>query len=128
MAILVAGVSAASLGLIYLAIAVSILAATTLAVGVLLRRREIFGEAEAAPRSPEPGWAAAEPAKARPVPVWPAAGDRVTADHGGRPGDNRHEGEQQGDVARLRRAGSGTAADTGSARWPASIAAKGTPA
>ena len=39
MAILVAGVSAANLGLIYLSIAVSILAAVTLAVGVLLRRR-----------------------------------------------------------------------------------------
>jgi hypothetical protein len=128
-AILVAGVIAASLGLIYLSIAVSALAAVTLAVGVLLRRREIFGEAGAAPPSAEPGWAAAEAAKARPVLARPAAGDQVTADHGGRSEDNRHDGEQQGEVAaRLRKAGPGTAADTGSARWPASIAAKGVPA
>ena len=79
MAVLVAGVSAANLGLIYLSIAVSILAAITLAVGVLLRRREIFGGAEATPRSTQPGWAAAETAKAGPVPVRPAADDRVTA-------------------------------------------------
>jgi hypothetical protein len=129
MAILVAGVSAANLGLIYLSIAVSILAAVTLAVGVLLRRRELFGETGAAPQSDQPGRAAAETAKARPVPVRPAASDRVTADRGGRREDSRRDGEQPGDLAaRLRKAGSGTAADTGSARWPASIAAKGAPA
>jgi len=128
-AILVAGVIAASLGLIYLSIAVSALAAVTLAVGVLLRRREIFGEAGAAPPSAQPGWAAAEAAKARPVLARPAAGDQVTAGHDGRRGDNRREGERQGEVAaRLRKAGSGTAAGPGSARWPASIAAKGAPA
>jgi len=126
MAMLVAGVSAANLGLIYLSIAVSIVAAVTLAVGVLLRRRELFGEAGAATRSAQLGWPAAETAKARPVPVQPAAGDRVPADRGSRRKDDRRDGEQQGDVAaRLRKAGSGTAADAGPARWPASIAAKG---
>ena len=128
MAVLVAGVSAANLGLIYLSIAVSILAAVTLAVGVLLRRRELFGEAEATPRSTQPGWAAAETAKAGPVPVRPAADDRVTADRGGRREDTRRNGEQHGDVAaRPRKPGSG-AAGTGSARWPGSRAAKGAPA
>ncbi|MBO0815565.1 MAG: hypothetical protein J2P30_10555, partial [Actinobacteria bacterium] len=96
MAVLVAGVAAANLGLIYLSIAVSVLAAITLAVGVLLRRRELFGKAEAAPRSAQPGWATAETANAVPVPVRPAAGDRVPADRGGRREDSRRDGEQQG--------------------------------
>src|SRR5437763_73807 len=47
MGLLVAGVSASSLVLVYVSIAVSMLAAITLAAGVLLRRREIFGEAAA---------------------------------------------------------------------------------
>lgn len=127
MAILVAGVSAANLALIYLSIAVSILAAATLAVGVLLRRRELFGETGAVPQRDGPGWAAAE--TARPVPARPAADDRVTADRGARREDTRRDGDQPGDLAaRLRKAGSGAAAGPGSARWPASIAAKGTPA
>src|SRR6516165_4874747 len=107
MAMLVAGVSAANLGLIYLSIAVSIVAAVTLAVGVLLRRRELFGEAGAATRSAQLGWPAAETGRARPVPVQAAAGDRVPADRGSRRKDDRRDGEQQGDVAaRLRKAGS----------------------
>jgi hypothetical protein len=127
MVVLVVGVSAANLALIYVSIAVSILAAVTLAVGVLLRRRELLGEAGAAPQRDQPGWAA--PKTARPVPVRPAADDRVTADRGGRREDTRRDGEQPGDLAaRLRKAGSGAAADAGSARWPASIAAKGAPA
>src|SRR5262249_21236885 len=125
-AVLVAGVSAANLALIYVSIAVSILAAITLAVGVLLRRRELFGETGAAPQRDQPGWAA--PEAARPVSVRPAA-DRVTADHGSRREDTRRDGEQPGDLAaRLRKAGPGAAAATGPARWPASIAAKGAPA
>ena len=129
MAMLIAGVAAANLGLIYLSIAVSILAAVTLAAGVLLRRRELFGEAAAAPTSAQPGPAAGEKAKAPPVPVRPASGDQITADRGGRREDDRRDREQQGDLAAgPRQAGSGTAADTGPARWPASIAAKGAPA
>ena len=129
MAILIAGVAAANLGLIYLSIAVSILAAATLAVGVLLRRRELFGEAAASPKSAQPGPAAAETAKARPVPVRSASGDQITADHSGRSGGGRGDRDQQGDLAaQPRKAGSGTAADTDPARWPASIAAKGAPA
>jgi hypothetical protein len=127
MAILVAGVAAANLGLIYLSIAVSVFAAVTLAVGVLLRRRELFGETGAAPQRDKPGWAAAE--TARPVPVRPAADDRVAADRGAQREDTRRDGEQPGGLAaRLRKAGSRAAPDTGPARWPASIAAKGAPA
>jgi len=127
MVVLVAGVAAANLALIYLSIAVSILAAITLAVGVLLRRRELFGETGAAPQRDQPGWAA--PKTARPVAVGPAADDQVTADHGGRREDTRRDGGQPGDLAaRLRTAASGAAVDPGSARWPASIAAKGAPA
>jgi hypothetical protein len=127
MVMLVAGVSAANLALIYVSIAVSIIAAVTLAVGVLLRRRELFGETGAAPQRDQPGRAAAE--TARPVPVRPAADDRVTADHGARREDTRRDGQQPGDLAaRLRKAGPGAAAATGSARWPASIAAKAAPA
>jgi hypothetical protein len=127
MAVLVAGVAAANLALIYASIAVSILAAVTLAAGVLLRRRELFGETRAAPRRDQLGWAA--PGAARPVPVRPAADDRVTADGGARREDTRRDGEQPDDLAaRPRKAGPGVAADTGLARWPASIAAKGAPA
>src|SRR5690242_8237838 len=128
MAVLIAGVAAANLALIYLSIALSILAAVTLAVGVLLRRRELFGETGAAPQRDQPGWAA-ETAKARPAPVRPAADDRVTADRGARRKDTRRDGEQPGDLAaRRRKAGSGATGDAGPARWPASIAAKGAPA
>jgi heme exporter protein D len=45
MALLVAGAAAGSLALVYSSIGVSVLAALTLAAGVLLRRREIFGGA-----------------------------------------------------------------------------------
>src|SRR5262249_61379898 len=96
-AVLVAGVSAANLALIYVSIAVSILAAITLAVGVLLRRRELFGETGAAPQRDQPGWAA--PKAARPVPVTPAPDDRVTADRGGRREDTRPGGQQPGGLA-----------------------------
>ena len=52
----------------------------------------------------------------------------MTAGRGGRREGDRRDGEQQGDLAaRQRKAASGTAADPGSARWPASIAAKGAP-
>jgi len=129
MVMLVAGVFAANLSVIYLSIAVSIIAAVTLAAGVLLRRRELFGEAGAAPRRAQPGWSGAEPAKARPVLARPAADDRVRAGRGAPREDDRRGHEHQDDpAARLRKAGSGTAAGTGSARWPASIAAKGAPA
>src|SRR6516164_1094499 len=97
MAILVAGVAAANLALIYVSIAVSILAAVTLAVGVLLRRRELFGETGAAPRRDQPGWSA--PEAARPVPVRTAADDRVTANRGARREDTRRDGEQPGDLS-----------------------------
>src|SRR5262245_53144880 len=129
MAMLVAGVFAANLSVIYISIAVSIIAAVTLAAGVLLRRRELFGEPGAAPRRAQPGWAGAEPVKARPVLARPAADDRVTAGRGAPREDDRRGHEHQDDpAARLRKAGSGAAAGTGSARWPASIAAKGAPA
>jgi len=125
MAILVAGVAAANLALIYVSVAVSIFAAVTLAVGVVLRRRELFGETGAAPQRDQPGWIAA--GTARPVPVRPAADNRVAADRGARREGSRRDGEQPGGLAaRLRRAG--PAPDPGSARWPASIAAKGAPA
>ena len=85
MAMLVAGVFSASLGLIYASIAVSILAALTLGVGVLLRRRELFGEAAAG--DIRPGWAAAEVAGARSAgiragqdPCRRAQADRCSAD------------------------------------------------
>ncbi len=51
MAVLVAGVLATSLALVYLSIGVSVLASVLLAIGVILRRREIFGEAGAAAAS-----------------------------------------------------------------------------
>ena len=47
-ALLAAGVFASSLELVYVSIGVSILAAVLLSAGVILRRREIFGTAEAA--------------------------------------------------------------------------------
>src|SRR5262249_8487876 len=129
MAMLVAGVFAASLGVSYLSIAVRIIAGVTRAAGVLLGRRELSGEPGAAPRRAQPGWAGAEPAKARPVLARPAADDRVTAGRGAPREDDRRGHEHQDDpAARLRKAESGAAAGTGSARWPASIAAKGAPA
>src|SRR5690348_5582327 len=75
MAMLVAGVFSASLGLIYASIAVSILAALTLGVGVLLRRRELFGQATA--EDALPSWATADVAGARPAGIR-AAGIRAT--------------------------------------------------
>ena len=45
--VLVTGVLATSLTLVYLSIGVSVLATVLLAVGVALRRREIFGETDA---------------------------------------------------------------------------------
>ena len=55
--VLVSGVIASSLPLVYASIAVSVLSAVLLAAGVLLRRGEIFGEAgTAAPaRGRRPG-------------------------------------------------------------------------
>ena len=66
LAVLTAGVLATSLALVYLSIGVSVLALLLLAIGVILRRREIFGEAGAAAPS---GWAAA--------PVTPVTGTPV---------------------------------------------------
>ena len=65
-AVLVAGVLATSLALVYLSIGVSVLASVLLAIGVILRRREIFGEADAAAATGQPAW-----------PVTPAAGSPV---------------------------------------------------
>ena len=53
-AVLVAGVLATSLPLVYLSIGVSVLASVLLAIGVILRRGEIFGEAGAAAASGRP--------------------------------------------------------------------------
>src|SRR5689334_16006530 len=112
MAMLVAGVFSASLGLIYASIAVSILAALALGAGVLLRRRELFGRAAAG--DIRPGWAAADVPGARPVGIRPdgiravaigpagarepagagqAADGRARTDRGGRGG-----GEQDRDL------------------------------
>src|SRR5690349_11185570 len=135
MAMLVAGVFSASLGLIYASIAVSILAALTLGVGVLLRRRELFGGAAAGDSGA--AWAAADadgarsagirqdglraaatgPASAgRPAGAGQAADDRARLGRGGRGDDS----EQDGDLAeKPRKAASGTGPD--SARWPGSI-------
>src|SRR5207237_4510473 len=137
-AMLVAGVFSASLGLIYASIAVSMLAALTLGAGVLLRRRELFGAAAAG--DARPGWAAADATGARSAGIrqdrpraaaagpagvgWPAgpgqaADDRARAGRGGRSDD----GEPDGGLAeRPRKAASG--AGPGPARWPGSIAAK----
>ena len=145
-AMLVAGVFSASLGLIYASIAVSILAALTLGAGVLLRRRELFGEAGAG--DTRPGWAAAEaraqparaqPARAQPAKAQPAkdraaaaarsadagqaAGDRARAGRGGRGDGGRNDGDRG---ERPRKAAAGGAA-AGSGRWPGAIAAKGGP-
>ena len=57
-AVLIAGVLATSLALVYASIVVSVLAALLLAVGVLRRRGEIFGEGGASPASYEPAWSA----------------------------------------------------------------------
>ena len=57
--VLVTGVLATSLTLVYLSIGVSVLATVLLAVGVALRRREIFGEADAPSVGHQPGWSAA---------------------------------------------------------------------
>src|SRR5258708_36014988 len=106
MAMLVAGVFSASLGLIYASIAVSILAAVTLGVGVLLRRRELFGEAIAG--DIRPGWAAADVAGARSAggrparspgagPRAPRAGPPPGAGGGGAaPGGARRAGDADG--------------------------------
>src|SRR5262252_8014537 len=139
MVMLVAGVFSASLGLIYASIAVSILAALTLGAGVLLRRRELFGEAAAA--DTRPGGAAADAAGARsagirqaglrPAPDGPvgagqpagagqAADDRARPGRGGRADDGKHDGDL---TDRPPKTASG--AGSGSARWPGSIAAKG---
>ena len=56
--VLVVGVLTTSLVLVYVSIGVSVLASVLLAAGVLARRREIFGEAGAAPDSRPPTWAA----------------------------------------------------------------------
>src|SRR5580704_13606921 len=139
MAMLVAGVSSASLKLNYASIAVSILAAITLGAGVLLRRRELFGEAGAG--DTRPGWAAAE-ARARPAgdraigaraaEDWAAeapraagagraAGDPARAGHGGKGDGGRDDGDKSGDLAeRLRKPATGGAA-AGSSRWPGAI-------
>jgi hypothetical protein len=55
-AVLVAGVLATNLALVYLSIGVSVLAAVLLAIGVILRRREIFGEAGATAATGQPAW------------------------------------------------------------------------
>src|SRR6516164_4851177 len=113
MAMLVAGVFSASLGLIYASIAVSILAAITLGAGVLLRRRELFGEATAGDIGPK--WAAADgagtrsvegrPAGVRAAATGPGAGQRSGA---GQVADDRARtgrgsrgdgGEKDGDLA-----------------------------
>ena len=122
LAMLVAGAFSASLGLIYASIAVSILAAGTLGAGVLLRRREIFGEAGAGDTGP--GWAAGDVAGARPAARGPEAGmaaagtagagsaaDRPRAGRGGRSSDRQEGGERRGgDLAeRPRKAKTGTA-------------------
>jgi hypothetical protein len=116
MAMLVAGVFSASLGLIYASIAVSILAALTLGAGVLLRRRELFGEIR-------PHRAAADVAGA--IATGPGAGqssgagqiadDRARTGRAGRGngGGDLSEGSQQ------------AASGAGSGQWPGSIAAKG---
>ena len=62
--VLVTGVLATSLTLVYLSIGVSVLATVLLAVGVALRRREIFGEADAASGGHQPAWSAASGAGA----------------------------------------------------------------
>ena len=139
MAMLVAGVFSANLGLIYASIAVSILAALTLGVGVLLRRRELFGGAAAG--DIRPGRAAADVAGTRSAAI-PSAGiqsagtgtagaaqaagagqaadDRPRTD----PGTTGDGGEKDGDLAEgPRKAASG--AGPGAGRWPGSIAAKG---
>ena len=122
MAMLVAGAATANLSLIYLSIAVSILAVSALAVGVLPRRREIFGTSGAAPEGVKPGWGAAKAAR-------PTAGDRVLKNRGGRADGRQDDREQQPDpAARLQKATSGAGADPASRRWPGSIAAKGAPA
>ena len=146
MAMLVAGVFSASLGLIYASIAVSILAALTLGVGVLLRRRELFGEAAAG--DIRPGWAAAEVAGARsagirrPGPLPPGPGRPVRGSpqvRGRRPTTRREPAAVATDavatatVARRMatspqgRGKAASGAGSGSGRWPGSIAAKGAP-
>ena len=85
-AVLAAGVLATSLALVYLSIGVSILASVLLAVGVILRRREIFGEAGAAAATGQPAW-----------PVTPATGTPAMV--GGRariPGPRPRPGEAEG--------------------------------
>src|SRR5439155_1399873 len=139
MAMLVAGVFSASLGLIYASIAVSILAAITLGAGVLLRRRELFGAA--ADGEVRPGWAAADIAGTRspgirpdriaaattgPASAGQPAGPGREADDRARTsrGDRGAGAEKDSDLAEMpRKAASG--AGSGSSRWPGSIAAKG---
>src|SRR6266699_2459081 len=100
---LVAGVSSASLGLIYAAIAVSLLATVTLGAGVLLRRRELFGEAGAA--DAPPGRAAADTARAWPAGARPAG---VTAGARAGPGTGKAGARTAaGDRVRPGRDGSG---------------------
>ena len=66
LAVLVAGVLATSLALVYLSIGVSVLALVLLAIGLVLQRREIFGETGAAAVGGQPAW-----------PVTPATGTPV---------------------------------------------------
>ncbi|HYV79106.1 MAG TPA: hypothetical protein VE979_13330, partial [Streptosporangiaceae bacterium] len=56
LAVLVAGVLATSLALVYLSIGVSVLALALLAIGLILQRREIFGETGAAAVGGQPAW------------------------------------------------------------------------
>jgi hypothetical protein len=56
LAVLVAGVLATSLALVYLSIGVSVLALVLLAIGLILQRREIFGETGAAAVGGQPAW------------------------------------------------------------------------
>ena len=88
-AVLVAGVLATSLALVYLSIGVSVLALVLLAIGVILRRAEIFGEAGAAAASGQPSWPAT-PADGTPVMVGGQARiPRPGAQPAGRPAEAR---------------------------------------
>src|SRR5690242_14800287 len=92
--LLVAGVVASSLLLVYVSIAVCAVAALLLAAGVLWHWSEIFGSGEARPASPAASGPAGAPVTIAPVPASPVPASGVAADIGqaGSPADRTAAG------------------------------------
>jgi hypothetical protein len=115
LALLAAGVFASSLELVYVSIAVSILAAVLLSAGVILRRGEIFGTA---PGTERPGAVTSRPtADVTAVPAM-ADGRNGAAARGDRKADDRTNGARQGTPAAADASPGVAPTVIGAASWP----------